>query len=179
VYRTSTPHTFRALGEDYSPMWVDMLAQRGALPTSAITRDAVLSLWRNAPGYYYAPAGTQFVPDTGAPGTYGVKADISLPVNTGYPEYMPVKAYVTLPTEAIARDVLNSVQADALVDKVSPEALNRLVAKANLDPVIDRVLASAAASNLAATGTKAALGTIAVTAGVTLLGAYLLLRYMH
>lgn len=168
MYRIDTPT--RALGEDYSPMWVDMVAQKGSLPTSAITRDAVLSLWRNAPGYYYSPAGTQFIPDTSTPGTYGVKADVALPVNTGYPEYLPVKAYITLPTEAIARDVLNSVQVDTLVDKVSPAALDRLVG---------RVLSSSAASDLAATGTKAALGTIAVTAGMTLLGAYFLLRYMR
>ena len=57
--------------------------------------------------------------------------------------------------------------------------MNRLVAQANLDAVIDRVLNSQAATGVASIGTKAALGTIAVTAGITLLGAYFLLKYVR
>jgi len=153
-------------------MWVDMVAQKGSLPTAAITRDAVLSLWRNAPGYYYTPSGTQFLYNTGTPGTYGVRADVMLPVKTqgGAPEFMPVQAVLTVPTDALAQDILNAI---------TPAAVDKLVAKANLDPVIDRVLASKAASGLATVGTQAALGTMAITAGITLLGAYFLLKYMR
>jgi hypothetical protein len=138
----------RALGEEYSPMWVDLVSQKGSLPTAAITRDGVTSLWRNSPNYYYLPPGTAFQQDTGKRGVYGAQIDVAMPVKTqtGELEFMSLPVTMTFPIDAVVRDVASS--------KIVQDKLG---------------------SSMTLAGGAVA-GIVMMTAGVTLFGVWLLLR---
>jgi hypothetical protein len=137
----------RGLGEEYSPMWVDLVSQKGSLPTAAITRDGVTSLWRNSPNYYYLPPGT-FQQDTGKRGVYGAQIDVAMPVKTqtGELEFMSLPVTMTFPIDAVVRDVASS--------KIVQDKLG---------------------SSMTLAGGAVA-GIVMMTAGVTLFGVWLMMR---